>query len=544
MKIIEGNIVDVEKRRIIKGEIEICGSKILNITEKNIESDRYILPGFIDSHMHIESTMLIPSEFAKLAVANGTVAVIADPHEIANVMGIKGVEFIIENTKENPLKFYNTVPSCVPVNENEFSGTELNINEMDYLFDKHKLRVLGEVMDYEAVIKGNKKIIDKINLAKKYNAVIDGHAPSLTRAENEVYAAVGISTDHECSNIEEALDKINAGMKIQIREGSAAQNFDALYPLITSNNKDIMFCTDDSLPDELIEKGHINKIIIKGLKLGINIFNLLNAATLNPIKHYDLDVGLLKIGDNADFIIIDNLEDFNILETYINGQLVYSNGRVLFDIKKAKEINNFNAKKICLDDVKVYKKAEKINVIEVIDKELLTNCFTVKCKTDNNNNVISDIEKDILKIVVVNRYTKQKPIIGFINGIGLKSGAIATSISHDCHNIIAVGTDDKHIVNAINEIIEKKGGISYVKEKDYYTIELEFAGLMTQERAEIVAKKYKEINKIIKTNGCALTAPFMTLSFMTLLVIPKLKISVKGLFDVEKMKFVDLFSNK
>lgn len=544
MKIIEGNIIDIHKRKIFKGRLEINDNKIINIKEKVTDSNCYILPGFIDSHMHIESTMLIPSEFAKLAVSNGTVAVIADPHEIANVMGCKGVDFMIENAKKVPLKTYFAIPSCVPVSKNEFSGAEINSTDIDNLFQKHNLHILGEVMDYEGILKNEKQIFDKIETAKKYNALIDGHAPGLTLEENYKYAESGISTDHECSNIEEAINKLIARMKIQIREGSAAQNFEALYPLLEKYNEEIMLCTDDSHPDDLLEKGHINKIIAKGLKMGVNLFDLLQATTLNPQKHYRLDVGMLKPGDNADFVIIDNLENFNVLETYINGKAVYSNGRVLFDSKKEKAINNFKIKEIDIEDIQIKKEANYINVIEVIDKELLTNSFTTRAKTDKNNNLISDIDKDILKIVVVNRYKKQKATIGFINGIGLRKGAIATSISHDSHNIIAVGTDDLSILNAINEIISKKGGITYVNEKNYYTIELEFAGLMTQDSAENVANKYKELNNIVKANGIKLTSPFMTLSFMSLLVIPKLKISAKGLFDVEKMKFINLFSEK
>lgn len=541
MRKFEGNIVDLFNRKIIKGEVIIKNKKILEIKEKQTSSDFYILPGLIDSHVHIESSMLIPQEFAKLAIKNGTVAVVTDPHEIANVMGKEGVEFMIENSKNTPLKTFYSVPSCVPATSFESSGAELNYKDIYELFAKHKLLVLGEMMNYPGVIFEDKNVLKKLEIAKKHNAIIDGHIPGVFGKDLEKYVNAGISTDHECSSIEEAIEKINLGMKILIREGSAAKNFDELFPLISKFNTMVMLCTDDSHPDDLIKYGHINKILKMGIKQNIDIFDLLISASLNPVLHYKLPVGLLRENDFADLIIVDNLKDFNILETIINGETVYSNNRILFNTKNVKPINKFNADKISVEEIKIENQNKKIKVIEVIDKELITKEKICLPKIENNN-LVADIEKDVLKIVVYNRYEKvSKPQVGFISGFGLRHGAIASSVAHDSHNIIAVGCSDKEICDAINEIIENKGGLTYVKEKDFYTLSLEFAGLMTQNNPELVAEKYETLNKIIKANGSVLTAPFMTLSFMALLVIPKLKIGDKGLFDVEKFDFTELF---
>jgi len=538
---IEGKIVDIFKRQIFPGEITIENNRIKSIIKKETTSEFYILPGLIDSHVHIESSMLIPSEFAKLAVSNGTIGVVTDPHEIANVMGIEGVKFMIENSKSTPLKTYYCAPSCVPATPFETSGAIISSTEIETLFRDYKLKVLGEMMNYPGVIYNDKEVHAKLKIAKKYNAIIDGHIPGIKGDDLRKYIASGISTDHECFDIEEAIEKINLGMKVLIREGSAARNFDTLFPLISKFNDMVMLCTDDSHPDDLIKYGHINKILKLGIKHNIDIFDLLTSACINPVEHYNLDIGLLRENDFADFIIVDNLSDFNILETYINGKPVFSHGRILFNTEKVKPINNFNASKISIKQISIEDKNRALKIIEVIDKELITRSFSQKLKSENGN-LISDTEKDILKIVVYNRYKKSSnPQVGFINGFGLKKGAIATSIAHDSHNIIAVGTSDKEICNAINEIIDHKGGLTYVNNNDYYTLPLEFAGIMTQENPNTVAELYEKINNTISANGSCLTAPFMTLSFMALLVIPELKIGDKGLFDVTKFEFTDIY---
>lgn len=541
MKKFEGKYVDIFNRKIFKAEVIVEDNQIVSITPNDNNNDCYILPGFVDSHVHIESTMLIPSEFSKLAVKNGTVAVVSDPHEIANVLGKKGVEFMISNSKKTPLKIFFSVPSCVPATEFETSGANLSSQDIDELFEKHKLLVLGEMMNYPGVIFDDTEVHAKLSVAKKHNAIIDGHIPGISGDQLKKYVNAGISTDHECFTIDEALEKIKLGMKILIREGSAAKNFNELSPLITKFNNMVMLCTDDSHPDDLIKYGHINKILKMGINQKIDTFDLLKVACINPVQHYNLPVGLLRKNDPADFIIVKNLTDFEILETIIDGNIVYSHNRILFNASKEKPINNFKAQKLFPQDIKLFPASSKIKVIEVINKELVTNSFTTSPKVENNN-IVSDLQNDILKIVVYNRYSKNSiPQVGFINGFGLKAGAIATSIAHDSHNIIALGCNDEEICNAINEIIEHKGGLCYTKNKDYYTLPLEFAGLMTQEPAEHVASVYEKLNHAIKSNGSILTAPFMTLSFMALLVIPKLKIGDKGLFDVTSFKFTSIF---
>lgn len=541
MKTFQGNIVDVHKRRIFKGTVYVENQKIRKIEESDNQSDQYIIPGLIDSHVHIESSMLIPSEFSKLVIKNGTVAVISDPHEIANVMGIKGVEFMINNSKKSPLKTFFCIPSCVPATDFETSGATIDKNDIDKLFKLIDVKIMGEMMNFPGVINNDKKVHDKLAVAKKHDAVIDGHIPGITDDKLIKYIAAGISTDHECFSYEEAVTKIKSGMKILIREGSAAKNFDELFPLISEFNKMCMLCTDDSHPDDIIKYGHINKIIKKGINKNLDIFDLLTCATINPVNHYKLPVGLLRENDPADFIIINNLKDFEIIETVINGNIVYSNNRILYYTEKEKPINNFHAKKITEDQILLPAQTEKVKVIEVIDKELLTNSFITHPKTKDNN-IISDTERDILKIVVYNRYSKtSKPAIGLINGFGLHRGAMASSIAHDSHNIIAVGADDTEIVNAINEIINSKGGLVFYNSPDFYSIPLEFAGLMTAENPYTVAEKYEILNKQLQTAGSKLTSAFMTLSFMALLVIPSLKIGDQGLFDVDNFKFTDLY---
>jgi adenine deaminase len=542
MKKFTGKIYDIVNRRIIHGSIFIENGYIVSIEEHEIDSDaNIILPGFIDSHVHVESSMLIPSEFSKLVIPNGTVAIVSDPHEIANVLGKDGVKFMIENAKQTPLKTFFCAPSCVPATNFETSGANLYAEDIDDILNKLEVKILGEMMNYPGVIFEDENVIEKLNVAKKYKAIIDGHIPGVSGENLEKYVKSGISTDHECFTYEEALEKIKLGMKILIREGSAAKNLEELFPLISNFNTMCMLCTDDSHPDDIIKYGHINNIIKKVLKQGINIFDLLRVASLNPIKHYNLPVGLLQVKDPADFVIINNLEDFHIKETIINGETVYSGGRILFETIKENPVNNFRAKKISINDLYVKDENRNIKVIEIIDKELITRSFSYKLNSENTN-LISDVKKDILKIVVYNRYKEtSKPTIGFIHGIGIKYGAVASSIAHDSHNIIAVGTSDEDIVNAINDIVDNKGGLSFVEGKNHYTIPLEFAGLMTQENPSKLAEMYEVLNSRIKAAGSTLTAPFMTLSFMALLVIPELKIGDKGLFDVSTFQFTSLY---
>ncbi len=539
--IISGKIIDIFSENIFNGQIVVEKGKIVSIKKVDQVYNNYILPGLIDSHVHIESSMLTPRQFSKLLVPRGTVAVVTDPHEIANVLGVEGVDYMIDNAKSIPLKCFFGAPSCVPATSFETSGAVISSDDIDKLLQREDIYVLSEMMNFPGVIYNNEEVVKKISLAHKYGKKIDGHAPGLTGEDLAKYANAGISTDHECTTVAEAIGKINKGIVVQIREGSAAKNFDTLYPLFEQYPDDVMLCTDDSHPDEILQKGHIDKIIRLGLSKGIDIFKLLRSATIKPVEHYNLPVGLLREGDAADFIVVDNLEDFNILETYIDGEKVFGENKIYFDTDRSDIVNNFNISSVTSEEIKIpYQDNCKLRVIEAVDGDLITDEFIWNPK-NSNGFIESNIDEDILKIVVVNRYEKSNPIVGFIKNIGLKKGAIACSVAHDSHNLIAVGTSDEEIILALNEIIKYKGGISCVDNGRIYILPLEIAGLMTDKNGEEVAEKYQFLNTKVKEMGSKLKAPFMTLSFMSLLVIPKLKIGDKGLFDVSTFSFTNLF---
>ncbi len=541
MNIYKGHIVDVVANKIFKGEIHINGSKISAvIPNEKITESNYILPGLIDAHIHIESSMLIPSEFARLASIHGTVATVSDPHEIANVLGIEGVKFMIENGKKVPFKFYFGAPSCVPATPFESSGASLGTQEVDELLQMKEIKYLAEMMNFPGVLNKDSEVMAKIASAKKYQKPIDGHAPGLKGSDARLYAQAGISTDHECFTTAEAVDKMKEGMFVQIREGSAAKNFESLIELMADNSDKIMMCSDDKHPNDL-ESGHINQMIKRALGKGFDLLTILKSCTLNPIKHYKLDVGMLQVGDDADFIIIDNPANFNVLNTFVKGQLIAKNGETLIDSVQEKSPNIFIANPLVLSDLIVKPKSGKLNIIEAADGQLITGT-SLSSPLIEKNNVISNIQNDVLKIVVLNRYKESKPAIGFIRGFGFKKGAIASSVAHDSHNIIAVGTSDTELLEAINLIINEKGGISWTQAKDKTVLPLPVAGIMSNKDGFEIAALYDEIDKKAKTLGGSLKAPFMTLSFMALLVIPELKLSDKGLFDGNTFSFTELFS--
>lgn len=528
IKSICGNIVDVVNNKIFAGNIEIKNGKISKITESNEKFDNFILPGFIDSHIHVESSMLIPSEFARTAVLNGMVAVVADPHEIANVAGIKGINYMIKNGKQVPFKFYFGAPSCVPATLNETSGAKIGPTETKKLLKRKDIKYLGEMMDFPGVLSKNKDVMAKINAAKLYNKPIDGHAPGLSGKELEEYVKAGISTDHESYTKEEAQEKIKLGMKILIREGSAAKDFDALNSLIEEYPDFCMFCSDDRHPNDLIE-GHINLLVKKSLELGYDKMKVLKCACVNPVKHYNLDVGLLQEGDSADFIEINNFNELKISKTVIQGKLVNENGWSLIPKVKPSKINNFRGKYKKPEDFALRDKGEKINVIEAFEGQLITKKLEIEPKVKNGF-AVSDIENDVLKIAVINRYENAVPAVAFIKGFGFKKGAIASSVAHDSHNIISVGVSDEDITRAVNLVIKHKGGLTVVHDDVEIELPLPVAGLMTDKGAFNVAEEYEKLEKEAKILGTNLSDPFMTMSFMTLLVIPEIKLSDKGLF--------------
>lgn len=536
--ILEGNIVDIPNRRIFKGKITIENGKIASIEEKDCETNQYILPGFVDAHIHIESSMLVPSEFAKIAVKNGTIATVSDPHEIANVLGVKGVEFMIENGKQTPFKFNFGAPSCVPATSFESAGSVIDSDDIKALMANPDIKYLAEMMNYPGVIYDDAEVLKKIEWAKYYNKPIDGHAPGLRGDDLTKYISAGITTDHECFTYEEGLEKLQKGMKVIIREGSAAKNFKALIELLDEHYENMMFCSDDKHPDDLL-LGHINQLCARAIAKEIDVFKVLQAACINPVKHYNLDVGLMAIGDNADCIVVEDLKDFKTLQTYINGELVYDNGVSKIKHVEFQNINNFNTNIKDVSDFKFESNARQIRVIECLDGELVTN-EVVENATIEDGNLVSNTKTDILKMVVVNRYKNEKPAIAFIKNFGLKDGAIASSVGHDSHNIIAVGVSDEMICKAVNLLIENEGGICAVSDAEHKVVALPVAGIMSDQNAETIGQQYSELDTMAKQLGSKLHAPYMSLSFMALLVIPSLKLSDKGLFDGNTFKFTNV----
>lgn len=537
---VSGLLTDIFDERIIPAEITVSNGIIKSITEvaKSSVSQQYLLPGMIDSHVHIESSMLVPSEFARLAVVHGTVGTVSDPHEIANVCGVDGVHYMIENGQTVPFKFFFGAPSCVPATTFETAGAALDAGQVDDLLRKKEIKYLSEMMNFPGVLSKDKEVMEKIASARKHSKPVDGHAPGLRGEQAKQYISAGISTDHECFTYDEALEKLKLGMKIIIREGSAAKNFEALIDLLREYPDDIMFCSDDKHPDSLVQ-GHINSLCQRAVEKGISVFNVLKAACKNPVLHYGLDVGLLRENDPADFIIVKDLQNFEVIKTYISGILVAENGVSKIESTPVKVINQFNCMEIHPDEIKINVNDDTIDVIEALDGQLITNkIVTQTAFLAKNGFISSNTEADILKIVVVNRYTPSKPAVGFIKNFGLKAGAIASSVAHDSHNIVAVGVNDEDICEAVNLIVTKKGGVSCTDGKNKMLVELPVAGLMSDRDGYAVAADYTAIDAMAKSLGSKLSAPFMTLSFMALLVIPHLKLSDLGLFDGDRFELI------
>ena len=547
-----GNLVDVWKKEIYPAVLSVKDGKITSIiplTPSPGETLAFILPGFIDSHVHVESSMLVPGEFAKLAVTHGTVATVSDPHEIANVCGLEGVQFMIDNGNQVNFKFYFGAPSCVPATIFETAGAALNSKEVKKLLEKEEIKYLSEMMNFPGVLNKDGEVLKKIAAAKALGKPVDGHAPGLSGEQAKIYAEAGISTDHECFTAEEALEKLKYGMKILIREGSAAKNFEALIGLLQDYPDKIMFCSDDKHPDSLVA-GHINQLCARAVEKKIDLFKILQAACVNPVLHYKLDVGLLRVGDDADFIVAENLVNFKIKQTYINGELVAEDGHSFIKPAPVVPINQFNCEEITPGQLAIGKNEYpstdgKIPVIEAQDGQLITEHLLLTGLLKDEE-WVSDTDNDILKMVVINRYFKAPIAKAFIKNFGFKHGAIASSVAHDSHNIVAVGVDDQSLAEAINLVIRERGGVSCVNGKILsaktefgdWVVGLPVAGLMSAEDGYEVAKKYTIIDAAAKGLGSKLAAPFMTLSFMALLVIPHLKLSDRGLFDGDQFAFV------
>ena len=538
---IKANVVDLFLREIYPGEVLIRGCCIEEVKRIDEEVKGYIMPGFVDSHVHIESSMVVPSEFARQAVGHGTVAVITDPHEIANVIGVEGVEFMLDNASRVPLKFYFGAPSCVPATPLESSGAKLGPEEVGKLLLRDDIHFLSEMMNYPGVLNDDPDVMEKLRLAREAGKRVDGHAPGLGGADLEKYLAAGISTDHEASSYEEAVEKIRGGMKIQIREGSAARNLEVLAPLLKDYPGDVMLCSDDIHP-EMLMKRHINGPVKELLDKGYDLFDVLRAASANAVEHYGLDVGLLREGQQADFIIVDNLEDFNVLETWIAGSRVFNRSDLSFGPVDVKALNNFNSSPVVITQIAVKNQAGLVKVIDVREGELLTGIYRTRWSEEPE--LAAEPSQDILKLVVKERYNDMDPAVAFIRGIGIKRGAIAGTVAHDSHNIIAVGVDDNSICRAINSLVESKGGLVLCDGEETHLLPLPVAGIMSDVPCGTVAGKYLELSEKVRDMGSHLKAPFMTLSFMSLLVIPELKLGDRGLFDGINFRFTSLFAEE
>lgn len=525
MKIIEGQIVDIIKREIFSGSVHIEEGKIHHIEKHQTSEKQYLLPGFVDAHIHIESSMLVPCEYARAAVKQGTVAIVADPHEIANVCGMQGVRFMMDEADKTPMKICFSASSCVPATPLCPAGATLTAGDVSHLLDDPRIYALAEMMNFPGVISDDPECMAKIRAAQSHHKPVDGHAPFLRGDDLKKYIAAGISTDHETSNLEEAEEKIKFGMSILIREGSNARNFSALHPLIGKYKDPLMFCTDDQKATDLL-KGNINRIVARAKTLGYNLFDILQIASLNPVKHYNIPMGLLQAGDPADFIICDNLDDFQPKATYINGENVFN----LPHLPTQQEINNFKAKHISekeIADSLVDK--ESVDVIQVLDNELFTPHLHIEKK---------DFDQ-IQKVVVLNRYTPEISVgVGYVKGFNLSGGALAQSIAHDSHHLIATGSSDELIVKALNKLVDMQGGIVVADGQRSTTLELPIAGLMSNKPVDEVAAAQQALVDHLQQLQCPLLSPLIALSFLQLIVIPELKITDQGLFDVLHFKYL------
>lgn len=541
MAVIEAQFVDIQQRKTYPAAFYIEAGKIKDIQPLTQAPNRYILPGFIDAHVHIESSMLTPKRFSEAAVKHGTVATVSDPYEIANVCGIHGIRYMLDSATKAKVKIHFGAPSCVPATHLETAGARVDAASIEELMQWPDIYYLAEVMNFPAVLADDPEILRKINAAKKADKPIDGHTPGINAEQSKEYFSSGPTTDHECVSYEEALYKIDSGCKILIREGSAAKNFEALAPLFEVHRDKLMFCSDDLHPDDLIQ-GHINLLVKRALAKGYNMYDVLYAACIHPKLHYNLRSGIGRVGDPADFIVVDNLEDWNVLETWIDGERVWPMDT---DSDRDEEtINQFQVEYLHPEDFEITLAADReevvVNIIQAIDRQIITGSEKQKMKPVNNRLEI-DVNQDILKITVVNRYQKAKPFTAFIKNFGLKQSAIASSVAHDSHNIVAVGSSDEVLAKAVNTVIEAQGGIAFASEYEIDVLALPVAGLMSTRPAEYVAEGYKRLSQKARDAGSILTAPFMTLSFMALPVIPQLKTTDLGLVDIGVFDFVSLW---
>ncbi|WP_019946102.1 adenine deaminase [Hymenobacter aerophilus] len=547
---LQANVIDLFANTIIPATVHVAGGRIRQIAPLGPTTPDpalpYALPGFVDAHVHVESSLLVPSEFARLAVTHGTVATVSDPHEIGNVLGVAGVKYMLANAAQVPFKFCFGAPSCVPATPFETAGAEITAADIEALFRDHpEIGYLAEMMNWPGVLNRDEVVMEKIALARRYNRPVDGHAPGLLGDDARRYAGAGISTDHECFMAGEAVDKLAAGMKILIREGSAARNFEALIDLLPEHYEHLMFCSDDKHPDTLL-LGHINQLVQRAVARGQDVLKVLRVACRNPVEHYRLPVGLLREGDPADFIVVDDLTDFRVRQTYLDGVLVAENGETLIPAAPVEVVNNFTPHEVQAQNFEVRIAPDgqpgteaTVRLIECFDGQLITARHDEPALVENGL-VVPDLSRDMLKLTVVNRYHAAPPAVAFIQGFGLNGGALASSVGHDSHNITAVGADDASLARAVQLVMDARGGLAVVSpDGTELVLPLPVAGLMSDQPGPDVAATYSAVDAAAKALGSPLQAPFMTLSFMALLVIPSLKLSDKGLFDGEAFRFVE-----
>lgn len=554
MNSVKGHIVDVLRREIYDGELVIEDERIIDIKRcelsANDKSWPYIMPGFIDSHVHIEISMMAPHKFAHIAVSHGTTGVIADPHEIGNVLGIEGVEYMIRSGRKTRFNFCFGAPSCVPAvgGDVETCGKVIDVNDIEALMAREDIGFLAEMMNFPGVLAGNKEVMAKIKAAQRHGKPVDGHAPRLMGQERYKYAATGITTDHECSTLEEGRSCIHAGMKVIIRESSAATDFQLLSPLIAESPNMVMFCTDDCHPDDLV-RGHINLMVKRALADGYELWDVLQAACVNAQKHYNQNWGLLQVGDPATFITVDNITPhFRVESTIIRGEEVYNYNSVLHSSHSVINDdhmvddhfpNNFVALPITKDDIAMdIKSGDTVHVIHASDGSLLTAHEVVKV----TGNPLFDSQypwNEVQKIVVYNRYVAgAKPVVGLVRGFNIKKGAIASSVAHDCHNIVAIGSNDEYLVRAVNRIVEMQGGQVVVTPEEIMDIPLPIAGLMSPMDGHEIAFRTLCIQEKVNEIGCQMKSPFITMTFMCLPVIPDIKITDRHLMDTKSFSVI------
>jgi adenine deaminase len=541
---ISGNLVDPVARRIRPATLTLANGRIAAIAWDTIEHPTWLLPGFVDAHVHVESSLLPPREFARMAVAHGTVATVSDPHEIANVLGVPGVEAMLDDACGSPLKFLFGAPSCVPATGFDHAGAVIDAAGVAALLDRPDIGYLSEMMNYPGVIAGDPDVLAKIAAAVARGKPVDGHAPQLTGEPLRRYVAAGITTDHECVSLAEAREKVELGMQILIREGSAARNFDALAGLLDSRPDRCMLCSDDKHPD-MLAVGHIDQLVRRALARGTSLFDVLQAATVNPVRHYGLPVGLLQPGDPADFIEVDDLETLPVRRVFLDGRLAAADGATLWEHRPSATPNRFDAHPKAADDFAIrlpQAAGRSVRVIEALDGQLVTGSLTLPARMAQGC-VVADPEADVLLIAMVDRYDDRPPVVALVRNFGLRDGAIASSVSHDSHSVVAVGTSPAALARAVNLVIEARGGLAAVGPAGTRVLPLPIAGLMSDLPGPDVAARYAEIDRFAKDLGSPLSAPFMTLSFMALLVIPALKIGPPGLFDVGRFAPVGLLAD-